>query len=47
MRVNVRTKTGHLVLAKARQMNELIDLQGIFKDYWNSDKRLFTLQCQS
>ena len=47
MRVDVQRKTGHLLLAKSRQVNELIDLQGIFKDYWNSDKHQFTVQSQS
>ena len=47
MRVDVQRKTGHLLWAKGRQMNELIDLQGLFKDYWSSDKRQFTVQSQS
>ena len=47
MRVEVQRKTGHLLMAKTRQMNELIDLQGLFKDYWNSDGRQYTVQGQS
>ncbi len=46
MRVIVQRKTGHLVLAKNRQVDELIDLQGLFNDYWNLDKRQFTVQSQ-
>ena len=47
MRVTVQRKTGHLSMAKGPQINELIDLQGLFKDYWSSDKRQFTVQSQS
>ena len=44
MRVDVQRKTGYLLLAKSRETNDLIDLQGLFKDYWSSDMREFTVQ---
>ena len=47
MRVMVQRKTGHLSLAKGPQINELINLQGLFTDYWSSDKQQFTVQGQS
>ena len=47
IRVDVQRKTGHLFLAKSRETNELIDLQGLFKDYWASEKRQFTVPSQS
>ena len=47
MRVDVQRKSGHLFLAKSRETNELIDLQGLFKDYWGSEKRQFTVPSQS
>ena len=31
-------KRGHLFWAKNRQTNQVIDLQGLFNEYWNSDK---------
>ena len=48
MRVNVQRKTNNpLIFARNPQINELIDLQELFKDYWSSDKRQFTVQGQS
>ena len=47
MRVDVQRKTGHLFMAKSRETNESIDLQGLFEDYWSSDMLLFTVQSPS
>jgi len=47
MRVDVQRKTGYLFLAKSRETNDLIDLQGLFKDYWSSDMREFTVRSKS
>ena len=47
MRVNIQRKTSHLPFTKSPQTNELIDLQGLFEDYWSSDKRQLTVQSQS
>ena len=34
-------------LRKRRQTNEVIDLQGLFKVYWDSDMSEFTVPSQS
>jgi len=47
MRVDVQRITGHDILAMSQQTNEVIDLQGLFKDYWGSDMREFTVPSQS
>jgi hypothetical protein len=39
-------KSGHLFWAKYRQASEVIDLQGVFSDYWNSTMREFTMSSQ-
>jgi len=40
-------KIGHSVWAKYRQANEVIDLDGLFSDYWSSNNREFTVPSQS
>jgi len=40
-------KSGHSFWAKYRQMGEVIDLQGIFDDYWSSNKHEFMVPSQS
>ena len=40
-------KIGHSVWAKYREGNEVIDLDGIFTDYWSSNNREFTVLSQS
>jgi len=45
MRVDVRRITG--LVFKGRQMNEMIDLQGLFEVYWGSTMREFTVPSQS
>jgi len=47
IRIEVRMKIGHSVWAKYRETNEVIDLDGLFSDYWNSNNREFTVLSQS
>ena len=47
IRAEVRMKIGHSVWAKYRQANEVIDLDGLFSDYWSSKNREFTVLSQS
>ena len=47
MRIEIGIKSGHSFWAKNRQMNEAIDFQGIFNEYWGSTKREFTIPSQS
>ena len=43
----VRMKSGHSIWAKYREANELINLDGLFSDYWNSIIHEFTVLSQS
>jgi len=43
----VLMKSGHSFWAKYREGSEIIDLHGLFNDYWNSDDHEFTIQSQS
>ena len=45
--VEVRIKSGHLLWAKYREANEVIDLHGLFNDYWSSNNHEFTVQSLS
>ena len=47
IRAEVRMKSGHSVLAKYREAGEVIDLDGLFSDYWSSNNREFTVLSQS
>jgi hypothetical protein len=47
MRVEIQRHTRILFWEKNRQANEVIDLQGIFNEYWNSTKHEFTVLSQS
>ena len=40
-------KSGHSVWAKYREGNEVIDLHGLFSDYWSSNNDEFTVMSQS
>jgi hypothetical protein len=40
-------KIGHSVWTKYREAKEVIDLDGLFSDYWSSNNRNFTLLSQS
>jgi hypothetical protein len=39
-------RSGHLFWAKNRQASEVIDIQGIFNDYWCSNDREFLVSGQ-
>ena len=43
MRVEIQMRSGHLIWAKNRVASDLIDLQMLFDDYWNSSKHEFTV----
>jgi hypothetical protein len=47
IRAEVRMKIGHSVWAKYREANEVIELGGLFSDYWSSNNREFTILSQS
>ena len=40
-------KSGQSVWAKYRETGEVIDLDGLFSDYWSSHNREFTVLSQS
>ena len=40
-------KIGHSVWTKYRETSEIIDLQGLFNDYWSSNDHEFTVLSQS
>ncbi len=40
-------RLGHSVWAKYREAGEIIDLDGLFSDYWSSNNRDFTVLSQS
>ena len=39
-------KSGHSVWAKYREASEVIDLHGLFSDYWSSNNHEFTVMSQ-
>ena len=47
IRAEVRMKSGHSVWTKYREAGEVIDLDGLFDDYWSSSNREFTVLSQS
>ena len=47
MRVEVQRIIRNLLWEKNRQANTVIDLQGIYNEYWNSTKHEFTVSSQS
>ena len=40
-------KSGHSVWTKYREAKEVVDLHGVFSDYWNSTNHEFIVQGQS
>ena len=46
MRMEIQRITNTMFRAKGRHAKELINLQGLFNDYWSSDKHEFTLPSQ-
>jgi hypothetical protein len=47
IRAEVRMKIGHSVWTKYREANEVIELDGLFDDYWSSNNHEFTVLSQS
>ena len=47
LRVEVQMKSSHFIWAKYREMSEVIDLHGLFSEYWSSKNREFTVLSQS
>jgi len=47
IRAEVRMKSGHSIWAKYREASEVIDLYGLFNDYWSSHNHEFTVLGQS
>jgi hypothetical protein len=47
MKVEIAMRSGHLLWAKNRQTDEVIDLPGLLSDYWTSTERQFTVSSQS
>ena len=46
MRAEIQMRSGHLFWAKHRQTSEVIDVKGLFDDYWSSNKYEFTQPSQ-
>ena len=47
IRAEVQMKIGHLIWAKYREASEVIELDGLFSGYWNSNNHEFTVLSQS
>ena len=47
MRAEIQMRSGHSVWAKIRQAGDIIDIQGLLKQYWNSTEHEFTVPSQS
>ena len=47
IRAEVRMKSGHSVWAKYRAASEVMDLHGLFNDYWSTKNYEFTVLSQS
>ncbi len=47
IRAEVRMKSGHSFWAKHQEASEIIELHGLFNDYWSSDDHEFTVLSQS
>ena len=47
IRAEVRMKSGQSIWTKYREAGEVIDLDGLFGDYWSSKKHEFTVLSQS
>ena len=45
--MEIQRITRHLFWEKSRQANEVIDLQGIYNEYWDSTKHDFAVFSQS
>ena len=47
LRVEVQMKSSHFIWAKYRETSEVIDLHGLFSEYWSSKNCEFTVLSQS
>ena len=47
MRAEVQMRSGHSVWAKTRQASDIIDIQGLLKQYWDSTEHDFMVPSQS
>ena len=47
IQIEVGKKSGHSFWAKNREASGVIELHGLFNDYWNSEKREFLVMSQS
>ena len=47
IRTQVRMKSGHSFWARHREASEVIELHGLFKNYWSSNDHEFTVLSQS
>ena len=47
IRIEVQMKSGHSLWAKHREASEVIDIHGLFGDYWSSNNHEFTVLSQS
>ena len=46
IRAEIQMKSGHFFWAKYRQRDEVIDIEGIFDQYWSSDKHEFIVSSE-
>ena len=46
-RAEIQMRSGHLFWARYQEASEIIDLDGLFSDYWSSSKHEFTVLSQS
>ena len=47
LRAEIQMKSGHSVWAKHQEAGEVVDLDGLFSDYWSSNNREFIVLSQS
>ena len=47
IRAEVRMKRGHSFWATYREASDVVDLDGLFNDYWSSNNHEFTVLSQS
>ena len=47
LRTEVQMRSGHSFWAKYREAGDVIDVDGLFSDYWSSNNREFTILSQS
>ena len=47
MRAEIQMRSGHSFWARIRQNSDVIDIQGLLKNYWDSTEHEFTIPSQS